>query len=611
MVTCNIGTAVNVTALGQKLQTLQGAASVVSRSIITTNKAFYEHLAELYVWWRDAEKVPGYLDAEYAKNGKKYKKNVQHGINFAPLFWLTWGYNNGLNDDKAGRWSRVLNQLHAKYQSEQQYHTDSVPKLGTYIEQNGGVEGLTGYGNKAQAATGVDDETDEDDDDGAGNTDESTEPGDANANPEMPPNRPRPSNEPTILVPEILEQLYVSARDHYEAMSAPPTITLNTTIPVADDGMALVLVRKVGNVYQLVGASSDETMIKPVAMQTYLQDFAALPKSIRALIETVSTQCLPKRIQNFYGNLADDAAKALAPSGKKSLRRLMYLHTSGEFLLSPIRAESGVVTYAKPFTPVLDQVATDVFLPNRNRKLLEKKLIASHDFNLFAPSNANTIPKFTAAAHLASHAIRLQHRFEPTNYLHLDFWPFYSDMPAPRGQLVAPGLQTGNGSWRAKLDLSWYRKFSLEFMSKWLSTHASHIKRDHQKVFKLELTKYALMVHFVHRNGDFESSLSVDFDATPTSENAACVHVLTKDFAVVMQAIADLGVTSEIDIDVDADGIAMKLATSAAQYRIVIPTCSVDGVRSTKHFDQFEPDVFVVDAFEDYNDQAEGDFDAE
>ena len=55
----------NAAILGQKLRTLQSTASVVSRSIITTNKVFYEHLADLYMWWREAEKVPKYLDAEY------------------------------------------------------------------------------------------------------------------------------------------------------------------------------------------------------------------------------------------------------------------------------------------------------------------------------------------------------------------------------------------------------------------------------------------------------------------------------------------------------------------------------------------------------------------
>lgn len=594
-------------ALGKKLTELQSAASVVSHNIIKINKAFYEHLVQLYMWWRDAKEVPGYLDAEYATIGRKYKKNVSHGINFAPLFWLTWGHNNDLTDDRTGRWSRALNNIHVVYESEQQYKTDSVAKLATYIEQSGGVDGLVGYGKKADDKNAPDDdEVDDDtvdDDTGNGGT-EAAVPGAHGTTA-----RNRASNVPTATVPEMLEQLYGSAKDYYGAVSAPTTINLNATIPLTDDGMGLVLVRKVGNVYQLVGASNDETMVKPVAMQTYLQDFTALPLSIRAIVETVSTQCLPKRIQNFYKALVDDAAKGTAPSGKKSIRRLMYLHATGEFLLSPVRAEAGVVTYAKPIQLVLSNATADVFLPTRNRRTLESKLIAGHDFNFFVPSNANVVPQYVSGSNLASHVIRLQNRFAPTDYMHLEFWPFYEAMPTPRGQLTANGLKAGSGTWHATLSLAWFRKFSLEFISKWINSHGNHIRRAHQNVFKLEFGKFALTTHFVYREGQFESNLTVDLDTAPTNGKSIAVHVLTKDFAIAMQAVADLGVSTAIEVDVDKEGMALHFGTAAADYRIIIPTCTVDGIRSTWHFAHYEPAPFVVNAFEDYNDQAEGDFD--
>ena len=248
-------------------------------------------------------------------------------------------------------------------------------------------------------------------------------------------------------------------------------------------------------------------------------------------------------------------------------------------------------------------------MPTRNRRTMESKLIAGHDFNLFAPSNLAHVPQYTASSNLASHAIRLQNRFAPTDYLYFEFWSFYDRMPAPRGQLQANGLKAGSGTWRGTFNLAWFRKFSLEFISKWINSHGNHIKRAHQNVFKLEFGKLALDVHFVYREGQFESNVVVDFDAALTTGKAIAVHVLTKDFAVAMQAVADLGVTTAIEIDVDRDGIALQFETSAASYRIVIPTCTLEGVRSGKHFTQYEPQPFLIDAFEDYNDQAEGDFD--
>lgn len=60
--------------LAQQLATLQQSASVVADQMRGTNLAFYGHLSELYVWWRSASAADGYLEAEYANTGRKYKK---------------------------------------------------------------------------------------------------------------------------------------------------------------------------------------------------------------------------------------------------------------------------------------------------------------------------------------------------------------------------------------------------------------------------------------------------------------------------------------------------------------------------------------------------------
>ena len=585
------------TELGQQLADLQQAASVVSDQIRGTNANFYKHLAELYMWWRGASALEGYLDAEYTKLGKRFKRRISSSINFAPLFWLTWGHDNGLTDDKAGRWSRVLNKLHNLYETEKQYRTDSVPKLQNYIELKGGVDGLVGYGTPAKNVDGGDDEGGNDDDGGDGLSDDDVDDLFANA----------PARMSTA---EISAALFGKAKAFYGAIQAPATIDLNATIPLTSDGMGVVLVRKVGDKYQLIGASSDETLVKPVATQTYLQDYSALPQSIRSIVETISTQCLPKQLQSFYADLQDAGAKSAGGSKVRAVRRLMYRHAKGEFVLSPIRAESGVVTVAKPTQPVLASVSRDVFLSTRSRRALERRLISGRDFNLFVPTNLVVIPAYPHD-NVASHAIRVQNEFDTTDFLHLDFWPFYDSVPVPRGQLIADAPKASRNTWRASLGLAWFRKFALEFTSPWALSHGTHIRREHQNVFLLVFDTAGLTVHFVYRAGKFESEKTVDFGGVTPAGKAISVYVLSKDFAVAMQSVADLGLTSAVELVVDADGLAMKFATTAADFRIYIPTCSIDGTRSIKRFKNYEPVPVAPDPFEDYNDQAEGDFDPE
>lgn len=560
-------------ALVNQLAALQGEAAVVSRAIFTTNLSFYKLLAETYLWWRAANEDPDFLSQQYAKTGKKFKKKVKYGINFAPLFWLVWGTENDLNDDKVGRYSRVLNRLHEEFETDPQYATEPVPKLQNFIHQSGGVDGLVNYG----------DDGDEDEDD------EEIE--------------PRPD-----MTDEMLATLYQRARDFYESQQLANKLPITDTVPVTSDGLGLVLVRRVGKRYQLVGASRDEDMVKPVVMQTYLNDFSALSQSVKAIVETLSTQCLPAPLQKFYANLIDDAVKAPGSSGLKARRRLLYRHESRDFLLSPIRASSGVVTVAKPSTSILEGASQDLFLSSRARRALEKRLIAGRDFNLYEPNAVDTISVYPHHG-LASHVLRLQDIFDQGHFVHVDWWPFYDSSPAPLNQLCVKALPASFGQWQAALDTAFFRLLSLEFTEKWISTHGTHIKREHQKLFKVELTRTLLTVHFVYRDGVFDASLSVDLTGYRVSGPNTVVHVLSKDFAVAMKAVADIGPGGQILVAADADLLVVIYKTDAADYRIHIPTCSVDGVRSAKYLDTYQS--AAEGSFEDYNDQAEGDFDAE
>lgn len=562
-------------ALVNQLAALQSDAVVVSGFMFKTNMAFYKLLAETYLWWRAANEAPDFLRQQYATTGKKFKKKVKYGINFAPLFWLVWGTQNDLNDDKVGRYSRVLNRLHEEFETDPQYATEPVPKLQNFIHQSGGVDGLVNFG---------DDEGDEDEDD------EEVE--------------PRPD-----MTDEMLAMLYQRARDFYDSQQSAGTLPITDTVPVTSDGLGLVLVRRVGKRYQLVGASRDEDMVKPVVMQTYLNDFSALSPSVRLIVETLSTQCLPAPLQKFYANLIDDAVKAPGSTGLKARKRLLYRHESCDFLLSPIRASSGVVTVAKPSTAILEGASQDLFLSNRARRALEKRLIAGRDFNLYEPNAVETIPVYPHHG-LASHVLRLQDIFNQGHFVHVDWWPFYDPSPAPLTQLCVKALPPNFGQWQAALDTAFFRRLSLEFTEKWIATHGTHIKRDHQKVFKVELTRTLLTVHFVYRNGVFDANLSVDLTGYRVSGPNTVVHVLSKDFAVAMKAVADIGPGGQVLVAVDADLLVLIYKTDAAEYRIHIPTCSVDGVRSTKYLDTYQS-AAVADSFEDYNDQAEGDFDAE
>ena len=566
------------TDVASELAQLQQAASVVAGQLRATNRAFYGHLAEVYVWWRSASAVDGYLDAEYARLGIRYKRKVNYGINFAPVFWLVWGSYNGLDDDKARRYSIVLNRFNDLYEAEKQYHNDTVAKLQNYLQATGGIDGVVKDGV-------ADDEGDED------------SIGDDEADGAM--------VKAAVDVDAAIDKLYGAAHAFYSSVPSPATAQISATLPATTDGLSVVLVNARGETHQLVGASNDDSIIRPLLVHTYLHDFAALPPSVRCLAELVSTQCLPNRLQPMYAALVDAAATVRS---RKAVRRVLYRHDVGDFVLSPIRAKSGVVTIAAPVHVPLERRADsgfDALLSTRARRALELRLVSGKDFNLFEPNRRDTIPAVPVGP--ACHVLRLQKRHDPQDFLFLDFWPYKNEEVVPGEQLaIAAGAERAC-TWRAVLALSWFRTFALEFTLPWIQSHGRYIKRSQERVLSLRFDHDALTLQFVHRNGTFENEQVVALPPTTTTGNAVSVCALTKDFIVVMQAVADLSVVSPINLAVGQDALILDFATSAASYRIAIPTCTLDGVRSEGAFDQASVIALEEEPFESYNDQAEGD----
>ena len=102
--------------LRKKLNKVQARGGTVWSNYRKSNLEMYKHIAEIYVWWRLANKVKGFLEAEYEKLPIQFRQTNQL-INFIPLFWLVWGTTN-CNKDIASRHSKAMNKIHDEYESD-------------------------------------------------------------------------------------------------------------------------------------------------------------------------------------------------------------------------------------------------------------------------------------------------------------------------------------------------------------------------------------------------------------------------------------------------------------------------------------------------------------
>ncbi len=549
--------------LHKELYQLQASGTVVWANFRKSNKDFYLHIAEIYFWWLHALEIPEFLEAEYKKLGRKFKAKVRYGRNYSPLLVLVWGNDNCSSGD-LDRHSRALNKINEEYISREEYYAkDGVAKIAQFIDQNGGIHGLTGYG-KA------------DDDDAE---DESRI--------DLTP--PRATDK------EKFDALIKSAKTHY-AHSAAPVQSFNTSLPVTDDDLAVVLVRRTAAGYQLLGATNDKDAVEAAAVVNYKHTFSALPPSVRSLIETLRTQCLPPHILKIQRDLVDKS-KQKHSDGKKMLnmRRLLYRGDRDDFLLSPVRAHSGVVTIAKPKSGGLEQVAGDVFLSSRARLALERLAISNYEFNLYKAEAEDQIKQYKHEDS-ASHVLRLQSIANEADYLHLDFWQYDDQLNPPLPQVDLDFF--GKADWRADVTLSWFRELSNNIVSKWFASHAKHIKRDHQKLCRLDFNRDDITISFVRRDGVFEHRHCIPLLKSVPGFVTVSLLFLTKDIMPVLASIADFEVDGDIEISVTADVVLFEFETNATKFSIAVPPVTDEGIRQTKAVTTYLPTTKPSNPFE-------------
>ncbi len=541
--------------LHKQLYQLQTSGAVVWRDVRRSNRAFYAHVAAVYYWWRHASEVTGYLDSEYAKLARKFKSRVKYGYNFSPLLVLVWG-NDNCSDGDLDRHSRALNSIDAEYLSRPSYYKkDGVARLAKFIEDRHGINGLTGYG-KA--------DTEEDDDEIVSSFKKPALPDSAKSN-----------------------ALYQAAAAHYAHLTTSPSINFGAAIPVNNEELAVILVKRSATGFQLLGATNDADAVRAAAVVNFKHTFSALPSSVRAIVETVRTQCLPAHLQKIQRDLTDKS-KQKHDDGKPKLspKRLLYRANSADFLLSPVRAHAGVVTVARPKHNVLDDAASDVFLSNPARLALERRAISNYEFNLYKADSIDTIKTY-AQESSASHVLRLENIADETDYLHLDFWQYDSAVADVIPQVDIDSL--GHADWQQSLSITWFRHLALDVVEKWFASHANHIKREHQKICQVQFGRDSIAISFVRRNAVFEHRHEIALPQQTQGFKTLNLYFLTRDLMPVLRSIADFEVDGAVDVLVDTAAVLFKFQTDAAAFTVAVPTANENAIRNKKGFTFYQP----------------------
>jgi hypothetical protein len=273
--------------------------------------------------------------------------------------------------------------------------------------------------------------------------------------------------------------------------------------------------------------------------------------------------------------------------------------------LSYRQVASSVVLIIKPISEIIDRKYGDVFLPITTRQSIETKLLHQRLFNLFYP---NIEHKFNTSGEngFASHYLNLHTKVDIEDELDLssstvirhvnnlnhspfNFIPFYEMFGKPRWQTINKN-ESFEERWSALINFNELRNICNHFIENWIFEYGRKATRDLNKTLKLNFDVNEFEIEFEFDNGiGFDNKRLILLNSIRSSGKTSLI-VNSVDFLFTLRQIADLGVTSNIDIKADGYVIVFKFSTGVNDYELWIPASDSSGKRLTKHFTSYKPE---------------------
>lgn len=561
--------------LDDHLEAMKNDAPNVRAQIKTATKVESEFFAKAYLWWQDASKETGYLEGRYKSNHIKTLQR-QDGVSWRPLLNLVTAKQ--ITETDLSLWTKALDRVHEEVSSRpQHYAQDGAKRIVYFIQQNGGKTGLAGYHVKGE--------------------------------------RTRRDLQPVCDMPTPLEisgqacepALFAEAIDFYSATKGR-TITEDSSEPLAANGFGLLLARNGESGQEVVELGNAIPLVEQVMISAYRSNLNALPPTMRAVLEPLHILNVPHAVAADFDGFVESAMLE-GHDGKKSNRmprkRFVYRPKTGDFLLSYGLSAASVVISAKPTSALIDRKAGDLFLPHDVRTLIEARLLYKRMFNLFTTTAAQQFtmtpdddfwnctlalePKQAIIDILATNGVEeetvrhyvsnLRHpaiRLMPFIHDHQDLWQV--DFKA----------KAFKPTWNATVSMQWLQNATEAFFDKWVAAYGDKAKRDMNRLMAVDFNQAMTISYELGADKAWGSSKVIAFDGDAV-QGKARLTARSVDLAFVLRQIADLNITSSIDIAASAEAMVLKFATAGLSYAVHIPACNDKGLRSSHCFHRYDP----------------------
>ena len=473
--------------LKAELELLKELADLQTHHYVSSRKLLHEGLSKVYLWWKDANTHEGLLEKLYDEYNIQFKRATIHEIQFTPLLRYLWNMHATINSNTLDQWNRALNKIHIAVQNDKEYYkTNTEQKLITFIANSGGITSLAGYASYENSET------------------------------EIKKNKLPKSAEIK------LRDAHLTLGNKFFATKAKPIANILTKqVYPSNNGFSVALIRKSENGYEVLGTVDDKEIVDEAVIAAYKRNTDEMSNTAKAIVEIIRTQLVPTKMASLTRDLEDISSYKVEGSNKeymKQLKRLLYVGSNNEFVLSANRAVCSVVTIAKPFKKILK---TDklVALAVNDRTYIENNLIHTKDYNLFQADDCDDIVE--TKDEVSSFKFKLQNtitkQFRYLRFYDLDTYKF---KPSRTQAFIKDTLKL-KPSYTATLSSSFISDMHGLFLNRWIDGLGKKIKRSEHNIINVVFTKSFLAFKYNLKANDFKEKELIELGKLDTAKGNA------------------------------------------------------------------------------------------
>ena len=553
--------------LKDKLAQLRLRATETTRLTESSRQHLYRTLSEAYLYWRDCQQEPDFLEKEYKKANIQSRELGDNKINFRPFVKLVFGLSStaGYANNKASQWATVMRKLDELYTASPiRYEENGEGRLALDIASLGGITNII-----------LEDKEEN-----------------------YPPDEVKlPAKKIKDIIGAKLsdDELAQRGRILLSGKSAAAIGVANPTASIRADGdsfVGLIGRRETDGTITLLGSTNDAEAINALAKHATKRNYYLLPKNLRQIAEVLSVPLFPygskpkskeaeraweQRI--YYDQLGKYIVKGKKAGDKDTKvpigtpRRLLIRGKQKDIIYSNMRMDCCVVIRCEPVVSLASK-SMNIYLKTEERKHIDNA-ISNGELELMTAIPNSKLNPVTGALH--DFTLQISNQFNSRSHILHFYEQGRANNSATTNHQGDFNWAAFKATWKTKIDINWLVKLRAEFLDEWFSKlgKTTQIARDNNYVFTLEFTEKKLITKF--NIGKTGGSASRPFDlvtSLPKGENSLSLSLRSKDIGPILYNLADTAVTGSINISGNEQAVLVEFKTDMGRYQIAIPTAS-------------------------------------